>query len=459
MFIYGTGEATMPKPIVFIPGFPASELHDENGDTVFPPSPGTLLDPARKQEFFDRMLDIPGHLVAGPPIRSVLGIAKQAQSLYDILNRFGYGSSSDFTPLGWDWRLGVDATPTLDAIASAINAFAPRRVVPIVHSTGALVFRAFLDTHPELAGNIEQVLAFGGAWCGTLEALYAVHIGHSESILGLKLITSDEGANLIGHMQAAYDLFPPDPANTPMDDVRLVHGLDGNPAGANADLSWIKAGRRAYSTPLANKANQRLGSRDPNFGPIPLTNVAGWGGPTWPAAILEPNDVVFPPEDKDAGDGTVPYVSTNWIVGANVRTLVIPVGAFVADPIPDLHAHLWDSIAVNQIFHEVLEDAPRKELIAAAADADEAIDYDSGFVQVRLVAEAANGRPLPNCVATAGINGKKIPVPFAGGRTAILRLKRDGIRHNVSNDVYRFTIDFKWDGGSRKNIAVSFRSP
>ena len=442
------------KPVIFIPGFPASELVDANGDVVFPPSPGTLLDSKRKKAFFDQMLDIPGTLVAGQPIRSVLGIAKQAQSLYDILDKF----HCPVTPVGWDWRLGVDATAAMDAIANAIRGFKPQKVVVIVHSTGALVFRAFLAAHPELEQNIEQVLSFGGAWCGTLEALFAVHVGHSESIFGLKLITSDEGANLIGHMQAAYDLFPPDPSRTPMDDVPLVFDSSGARAAANVDLSWVKAGR-TYAAALAQSADQRLGARDPDFGLLPMTNVAGWGGPTWPRAVLRNHDVAFDPEDKDHGDGTVPYVSTNWIIGANVRTLVVPIGSFVADPVPDVHAHMWDSIAVNQIFHEVLEDASRKELIAAAADSDQAIDFDSKFVTVRMVAEAANGLPLPNCVATANISGKKTDIPFNGGRTALLQVKRAGITHNASNDVYRFTIDFKWTGGSRKNVAVSFRSP
>ena len=178
----------MPKPVIFVPGFPASELHDSNGNTVFPPSPGTLLNAARKKAFFDAMLDIPGDLVAGLPIRSVLGIAKQAQSLYDVLGGLGY-SSTDITPVGWDWRLGVDNPVTIEAVADSIRAFAPKRVVAIIHSTGALVFRAFLAAHPELAPNIEHVLSFGGAWCGTLEALYAVHAGHSQSILGIQLLT------------------------------------------------------------------------------------------------------------------------------------------------------------------------------------------------------------------------------------------------------------------------------
>lgn len=447
----------MPKPIVFIPGFPASELRDQNGSIVFPPTPGTLLDNKRKKAFFAQMLDIPGNLVAGPPIRSVLGIAKQAQSLYDVLKRLGY-TDADFTPVGWDWRLGVDAQVTVDAVAQAVIDFAPQKVVMLIHSTGALVMRAFLAAHPELHDDIEQVLSFGGAWCGTLEALFAVHVGHSESILGLNLITADEGANLIGHMQAAYDLFPPDPTRTVMDDVTLVHGIDGQLAAPNVDLSWLATGRD-YARPLAASADARLGARDSDFGPIPMTNVAGWGGPTWPSAILEPNDIVFLPEEKDAGDGTVPYVSTNWITGANVRTVVVPIGSFVADPIPDLHAHMWDSIAVQQIFREVLENAPRKELIAACADSDEAIDYDSGFVTIRMVAQSPMGLPLPNCVAYANLSGKKTAVPFDGGRTQVFRVNRSGITHNAASDVYRFTIDFKWDGGSRKNIAVSFRSP
>ena len=139
-------------------------------------------------------------------------------------------------------------------------------------------------------------------------------------------------------------------------------------------------------------------------------------------------------------------------------TLVVPIGAFVDDPVPDLHAHLWDSVAVQQIFREVLEDAPRKPVIAAAADADEAIDYDAEFVTIRMTAQSASGQPLPDCVAIANINGRRITVPFAGQRSAILKLRREGITHNVANDVYRFTIDFKWTGGARKNVAVSFRA-
>jgi len=453
----------MPKPVIFIPGFPGSELRDGNDKTVYPPSPGTLLNAARKQAFFDEFLDIPGNLVAGPPIRSVLGIAKQAQSLYDLLSRMGYtiaddGPSVDFAPVGWDWRLGVDAQPTMDAVAAAIRHFAPQKVVPIIHSTGALVFRAFLAAHPELAGSIEQIIAFGAPWVGTLESLFAVHAGVSQSFLGIDLITADESANLIGHTQAAYDLLPPDPATTPMDGVQLVHGLNGRQVSATIDTSWFKPGRSVYAQPLADNANRRFGTRSQDFGDLTMTNVVGWGGPTWPAAVLVPNDVHFLPLDKDFGDGTVQRVSASWIQGQNVRTITVPIGAFVANPVPDLHAHMWDSVAVKQVFDEVLRDAKRSPFIAAAADNDQALDFSSP-VTIRMTAQSETGEPLPDCIATANVNGAKIPVPFRGGTRAILTLKRDGITHNAASDVFFFTIDFAWSGGSRKGIGVSFRSP
>lgn len=448
----------MPRPVIFIPGFPASELrHADTGEIVFPPSPATLLVDERKQAFFDLMLDIPGRLVAGPPIRSVLNLAKQAQSLYDILERFGYTSGVNLAPVGWDWRLGVDDPSTMDAVARAVTQFAPQKVVAVLHSTGVLVFRAFLERHPELAQRIDEVLAFGGPWCGSLEALYAVHEGRAQTIFGIPLLSADDSAHLIGHAQAAYDIFPPDPARTDMGNVKLVHGSDGALAGANVDLSWIKDDRRAYAEPRAQQANARLGARSRDF-ELKLTNVVGWGAPTHPGAILEPNDVHFLPEEKDAGDGTVPAVSASWIRGANVRTIVVPIGAFVADPIADRHAHMWDSLAVWGIFKELFREGTRPEpFLAAAADGDEAIDLNSGVVTIRLTAQANDGRPLPDCMATATIMNRRFRIPFIGTR-AVLNVNRQGITANFG-ELFRFTIDFAWDGGSRNGVAVAFRAP
>ena len=65
------------KPVLFIPGFPGSELRDSTTKaTVFPPTLPTLIDPAKKNALIQRLIKVPGDLEAGPPIRDILGVAK-----------------------------------------------------------------------------------------------------------------------------------------------------------------------------------------------------------------------------------------------------------------------------------------------------------------------------------------------------------------------------------------------
>src|SRR2546428_3805564 len=72
----GPRVAVARKPVIFIPGFPASELQDDvTGRTVFPPSLTTLLDSQKKRAFLNEIVVVPGTLIAGPPITTILGIA------------------------------------------------------------------------------------------------------------------------------------------------------------------------------------------------------------------------------------------------------------------------------------------------------------------------------------------------------------------------------------------------
>ena len=174
---------------------------------------------------------------------------------------------------------------------------------------------------------------------------------------------------------------------------------------------------------------------------------------------FEPNDVHLLPQEKDAGDGTVPLVSASWIQGPNMRTIVVPIGAFVADPIADRHAHLWDSLAVTDIFRELfVPGTRRKPFVAAAADSDEAIDLNSGFVTIRITAQSNDGSPLPNCMATATIMNSASSASRSTAAPARLPHQPAGHRGNFG-DLFRFTIDFAWDGGSRNKVAVAFRAP
>src|SRR4051794_22847649 len=447
----------MPKPAIFIPGFPASELLDTNRHVVFPPSLSTLTNAAAKAAFITEVLDIPGGLSAGMPIPSVAGgLVPEAQSLYEILATFGYDitpASTNFKPIGWDWREGVGSPAKVASIRAVLDELSPNKdgnVIAILHSTGGLVFRAFLEQEPAYAKCFEQVLTFGIPWAGTLEALHAVTVGAGISIGPLHLLTDAEGAEIFGHAQSAYDLFPTDPALN----LFIANGVPTTP---DADQSWTTA---QFQRDLLATAH---GPFPQQFDDLPLTNVCGWGGATWPVVTLVGGKLTWLPPNKEAGDGTVPFVSSSWLRGAKVRAVYVPIGLFAEGMFPKLHGQLWGSVAMRQVFAEVFGGAAPKPFIAAAADNDQAIDFNSN-VTVRMTALAADGSALPNCVATVNIDGKKTKVPFDpaamlhGDRRAEVVIKRAGIHHNVANDMYRFEITFTWDGGQPVVVPVIIRS-
>src|SRR5712691_6274901 len=439
------------KPVIFIPGFPASELHDDaSGRTVFPPSLTTLLDSAKKQKFIDEVIDVPGALIAGPPITTILGIAKQAQSLYDIVGgQFGYDTSGvnpwEFAPIGWDWRKSISAADVQRDIRDVLDLVSPNKstnVVAIVHSTGGLVFRAFLEANPSYARCFEQVLAFGVPWCGTLASLHAVSEGESEGFLFIRLISAKESAWMISHAQAAFDLFPTDPATK-------LFMANGPPTTPIADQTWI---RNAYMRTLAANAH---GPFARSFSALPVTNVCGWGVVTFERCTLKNGTLSFQSTSRNLGDGTVPLVSSEWLQGSGVRTMDLPIGAYATNFIPRVHSQIWDSPPVLQLFDEVLNDRPRTPFICAAADGDDYIDY-SRDVRLRLSAMAADGSPLPNCVANVSLSGGNTQVPMQNVRAEVL-IRRANIHHNIDPDLYRFTVDFRWEGGHAQR-AVLIRS-
>jgi pimeloyl-ACP methyl ester carboxylesterase len=446
-----------PKPAIFLPGFPSSELLDPAGNVVYPPpSPLSLLNAANKAAYLARLSDVPGDLVAGSPVPSLFGLVPEAQSLYDILATFGYDitpASTNFKPIGWDWRLGVGAAATVNRIRATLDALSPNKdgkVIAILHSTGGLVFRAFLEQEPAYAKCFEQVLTFGIPWAGTLEALHAVVVGVGVGIGPIKLVSEAEGASIFGHAQAAYDLFPTDP----LLNLFISTGVSTTP---KADQSWTT---EQYQRDLLATAH---GPFPQQFNDLPLTNVCGWGGATWPVVTLVGGKITWLAPNKEAGDGTVPFVSSSWLQGAKVRPVYVPIGAFAEGAIPKIHGQLWGSVAIQQIFREVLGGAAPQPFITAAADSDQSIDFNSN-VNVRMTALAADGSALPNCVATVDISGKKTKVPFDptamlhGDRRAEVLIKRAGIKHNVANDLFRFEITFTWDGGVPVVVPVLIHS-
>lgn len=447
----------MQKPVVFIPGFPATEIifKPENW-RLFPPALSDLQDPARKRRLIELLADPRAEGVeAGKPVLNVLGITKQAESLYDILSGIGYDTSDDsteFVPIGWDWRRGVDDPETVERVATAVerlHAHNGRAVVVVVHSTGGLVLRAVLAARPDLAQKVEQVLAFGVPWVGTLKALFAIDKGEG---VGLPLlggligqITDEESRFITSHCQAAYDLCPADPQKTQMPGVNLfISG--GKQAGPMVETSWIPAGNEFdFMRELAANADARFGARNRNF-ELPLTNVVGWGRKT--LTRCEPRngglDFQFSPEL--AGDATAPMVSASWIRGRNVRTFFLPIGVYPAHNIPHPHVRIWDSPPVMQFFSEVLLDEERVPFLAAAADGDEAINRSGDEVPIRVSAADANGRPLPNCRAVVELNGRRQQIAFADGATRLeFPLSRNNLQPNFGSTRFRFSVTVEWD--------------
>ncbi|MEO6258939.1 MAG: hypothetical protein ABIP63_01270, partial [Thermoanaerobaculia bacterium] len=178
---------------------------------------------------------------------------------------------------------------------------------------------------------------------------------------------------------------------------------------------------------------------------------------TLPSAAVNRGVLSFGRRIKDAGDGTVPMVSSSWLRGAAVRTMVLPIGTYPSANIPYPHKRIWDSPPVLQLFEEVLHNAPREPFLCVAADSDDAIDYHRD-VDVRMSAVAADGRPLPGCKATVDIDGLKTVVDFRGATRMAFTLVRVGIHHNAGSDLYRFTVTFRWQGGGPVTRVVVIRA-
>jgi pimeloyl-ACP methyl ester carboxylesterase len=456
------------KPVVFIPGFPASELRQTSRRrTIFPPSLVDLLDREKKKELVRLLVgpdEPPGDIVAGEPIRGVMDVAKQAQSLYDILQQhFGYTvqGGDDLAPIGWDWRLAVDHPKVQDDIVQAIDRLSQehgRKVVVLIHSTGGLVLRALLEQRPEVAAKIERILAFGIPWAGTLKAFLYVAQGEpfGLAIAGQRIVgfSKTEVRDLMSHCQAAYDLFPPDPAKS---DLRGADGkgvnlfMVGNrQAGPLVDLSWIPSGpSRDFIRDLAGRADQRLGSRSseirlPGGGATPpITNVVGWGVETDTRCTLaDGGNFELGPPTKE-GDGTVALVSAAWLRGPGVRTFFIPIGVYPTNGIPNPHSRIWDSPPVLDLFHQVLADKAPEPFVCAAADGDQAIDRRSD-VTLRLAAADENGNALPNAKAAfPGFPGARA-VAFGSSPRKEIVLRRGNLRGNAAPDLFRFVVNVTW---------------
>ena len=446
----------MRPPVLFIPGFPATELRDGNGKVIFPPTLSILADPQRRARLILKLLD-PDALFPGEPIRDIFfGIAKQAQSLYDVLKLYGYstGNPSEFIAVGWDWRKAIDDERVTRDIDHAIETLAPHgKIVAVVHSTGGLLFRRYLELQPHRAASIGHILGFGVPWAGTLKAFRYLAKGEKFGLLSASM-TATETRTVMQHAQAAYDLLPPPAmANAPASEAPppLVFE-NGKGVSPTVSVSWIRAKDAPDVQPRAGHATRLVRLREWMLqgAALPaITNIAGFGTATDVRALVDgPGKVRFDADDE--GDGTVPLVSAQWLGGEGVRTFHVPIGVYPTAGIPSYHSQLWDAPPLLEIFDQVLLGIPPSAFVAAAIDSDDASAGGEKGLRVRIGAGAANSSPLPS-----------LRVTFRGLRHTVTRALTNRVRATIAlpksvlppyagSSFVRFEAVLQWGSGNAK---------
>jgi pimeloyl-ACP methyl ester carboxylesterase len=456
------------KPLVFIPGVPGTVILEPAADLELFPSALTLLSTTLRDHLVARLAgpEDPGvddGIVAGDPVDSLLGLKssfidfsgslKLADSLYAILGDLGYTTSRPFgdrfRPVGWDWRLPVYQPRTLDALKQAItdlHTATGERVVVLCHSTGGLVTRSLLERDPDLAGKIDLILAVAVPWVGTLQTL-----PYLAGYQNFGPLTTGQTQKVLAHSWAAFDLLPPDPQRTDMRDAAGnaldFFTTDQGPASPLIERAWMAGPLAQPMTKRANRSGDRLGNRTRSLGPgLDVVTFAGWGAETRTGCQMDSHGkLTFLLSDE--GDGTVPGRSADWLSGAGVKNFLVPVGHYPDSQITREHSALWMNPPVSDLLGTLLAGKPRKPYAYAAVDDDDAANKVSQ-VRVRIVAQNADGQPLPGARAVAFPNSpSEIRSGFNGEARLLMHIPRAGIVHEIPGGLLRFEMEIHWQEG------------
>lgn len=394
--------------VIYIPGLPATILRKSQGDKskkIFPPHLFKLLTGTISPDLKDDLkgpddLTAPDKIFAGKPIPSTklfgFDLLKHAQSLYDLLEKAGL-NEGEIVPFGWDWRRPVWDLPMLARLREKIHHLAgpnpADKVTLIVHSTGGLLVRHFLKTTDDVTrAKIDRVLAFGVPWGGTLKSL---RVMVAQKKFGQ--VSEADSQEILTSSWASFDLLP-----------RRIAALtmDGQGQGINLlepqHQGWFHPNYAGKMRQLALASLQNLGEPDNQweFDQIPLFNVAGWGAETEVKATLQNQQITFnanlPEAQETQGDGTIPFISANWIEGANVTKYCFPIGAY---PKPEAwqqkHGTLWRNPGGRQLIHHLFKGAALQPFTYAAVDWGDSGDANAAAVRIRFVLLDTAGAPLP----------------------------------------------------------------
>ncbi|MFL6261885.1 MAG: lipase/acyltransferase domain-containing protein [Thermoanaerobaculia bacterium] len=468
-----------PKPLVFIPGLPGTVIFDQTNDVELFPNPLTLTSATMRDQLIHRVAgpDDPNAddgVVPGDPVSSLIaglkssfidfsGSFKWADSLYDLLDDLGYTTrpfGDRFQPVGWDWRRPVDGTRALTDLKRAVTSLhdaTGEKVVIFCHSTGGLVTRALLESQPDLADLLERIIAVSVPWAGTLQPL--PYLAGDQSFASL---TAVQAQLVLGRSWAAFDLLPPDPTKTRMKDAD-GHDLnffttEAGQASPLLETDWMPGGDLGQAMiARAARSDGRFGRRGNSFSlgarSLEIVCFAGWGGTTLTGCQLEPGGKLGRVW-TDEGDGTVERQSAVWLSGAGVTHFLVPVGHYPDSQITREHAALWLNPPVRDLLGTLLAGRPRQPYTYAAVDGDDAIN-NVPQVKVRLVAQDAEGNPLPGAaVRLFGLQGVNSGTSHPIGHTirGTLALNRANITQHAIGGWFRFEVEFHWQEGGQEKV-------
>lgn len=422
----------MSRPVLFIPGLPGSHLDTvPGGRRIFLnilamlPSPGR--DILRQLTGPDDLTRLDG-IVAGPPIRRgakilFFDLAKQAESLYEILRKLGIQP----VRFGWDWRrpvwdpLPVDGSQArLEAAIRTRHAQGGGKITVIAHSTGGLLIRHLLE-QKALAGDltfvrkIGRIIAFGVPWAGTLKSMRFL-LGRR----GFATIGPRRAQRVIAGSWGAFDLLPPDPGKTAMVDRRgfaLKLAVDGSGRQVSplVKRDWFDPALAAGMHLRADGADQNLGARQSRLQlggvRVPVTNVAGWGARTTTTAVISGSGSQQRVDLKQSRDGdkTVPLVSADWLDGPDVTRYHLPVGFYPGNN-KNPHSSLWRNPGGRNLLRHLLDGQPLKPFVYAAVDIEDHGNPRAPHVRVHMSTLDAAGQPLPSVRVTVRLRNNPAPV-------------------------------------------------
>ncbi len=466
----------MGKPVIFIPGFPGTDLHTRDDGKKIYLKLKPLLNPSDE---LLRQLQGPNDLaaldpiVAGEPVKRLAKILifelfKQAGTLYDILDDYDL----ELVKFGYDWRRPVwddEMQLRLEQAVRKLRQTTGEKVTAIVHSTGGLVLRRLVERKPSLVAMFERVIAFGVPWAGLLKTLR-----YMDGKEGMLTIKKHEAQRIIAHSWAAADLLPPDPANSDMrdaqgDDLNMVVDGNGRQTSPLVKTGWYKPELRHVLGQRATETGANLGHRKPTFDigdrVLPVTNVVGWGAPTLVQAKITGSGnsqsiayapAVMEPGALDGGDGTAPWRSASWLRGDHVTTYHVPVGYHRgAKKYP--HSSLWRNPGGRNLLDHFLGGDDLKSFVYAAVAAPDFAAKTKARARVWISALDADGKPLENVEIRAVDleSGSSQPtVKALGSGRHRLSLPRGRMRL-VQNDKFRrTTLRISWDGGSVDRVVL-----